>query len=97
MDEVKSRHTKRWLVAGWAVLVVAGGGLTSWLQDGTRDAPVSWQEVEPQRDVGPPGTGDVPSACDSPRPEPSTPTPSWPPGEFSGEAEIVDVLCIEAG
>ncbi|EST37190.1 hypothetical protein N566_14350 [Streptomycetaceae bacterium MP113-05] len=59
------RRTRRWVLCAWTALVVTGGGLTLWLQDGTQEAPVSRQEVEPQRDVAPPGQGDLTSCVES--------------------------------
>jgi hypothetical protein len=95
---------RRTAVCVWAALVVTGGGLTLWLQDATQEAPVSWQEVEPQRDVAPPGEG-PPPRCDESVESSDVVRPEEFGGEEFGaeelrrgdelkEAHLTDVLCV---
>lgn len=85
------RPAKRTVACVWAALVVTGGGLTLWLQDGTQDAPVSWQEVEPQPDRAPPGGSLI--ACEVGQ----EPVEEGPAGEIrTGDIRVVEDDLTEA-
>ncbi|POX40196.1 hypothetical protein C3486_14705 [Streptomyces sp. Ru73] len=82
-----SRRGKRWLVAGWGVLVVCAGGVTLWLNGGA-DAPS--QQPEPE-------FGWFSMSPEPPPERESEPKPDFGLFPVSPEPSPVDVLPTGVG